>query len=364
LGREDAGSSISDRNGEEAIMGNQAFIDRLLPAPVNGGFMMDDYWVWCGSVIQGEDGRFHMFASRWPKGLSFVPHWLTNSEVVRAVSDSPEGPYKFQEVVLPPRGREYWDGRMTHNPSICKCADTYLLYYTGTTYDGNTPTPECQEPNHSPKKFQARRNQRIGLATAKSVYGPWKRREEPILLPRDGKWDGLMTTNPAPCVREDGSVLLNYKSTAFEGDLLRMGVASADRFDGEYRRLKEDPIFQFDSTGDYFEDGFVWLENGLYHIVMKDMTGGTCGEKHAGVHAVSHNGVDWSVGGNPKAYSRSVLWSDGTVVQQGSLERPQLLIQDGIPTHLFAATADGPGGFTRASRTWNMVIPLKVNPKE
>lgn len=29
-----------------------------------------------------------------------------------------------------------------------------------------------------------------------------------------------------------------------------------------------------------------------------------------------------------------------------------------IPTHLFAATADGPGGFRNADNTWNMVIPL------
>jgi hypothetical protein len=71
----------------------KTFRRRLLPAPLNGGFRMNDYWVWCGSVVKGEDGRFHMFASRWPRGLSFSPHWLTNSEIVRAVSDKPEGPY-------------------------------------------------------------------------------------------------------------------------------------------------------------------------------------------------------------------------------------------------------------------------------
>ncbi len=61
-----------------------AFYQRLQPAPAGGGFAMKDYWVWCGSVIRGEDGRYHMFASRWPKSLPFVPHWVTSSEVVRA----------------------------------------------------------------------------------------------------------------------------------------------------------------------------------------------------------------------------------------------------------------------------------------
>mgnify|MGYP000435177835 CR=1 FL=1 len=77
-----------------------AFIDRILPVPVSGGFRMTDYWVWCGSVIQGEDQRYHMFAARWPKELPFFDGYKTHSEVVRAVSDTPEGPYVYQEQVL------------------------------------------------------------------------------------------------------------------------------------------------------------------------------------------------------------------------------------------------------------------------
>ncbi len=35
--------------------GNRPFSDILLPAPVGGGFSMDDYWVWGASVIKGQD---------------------------------------------------------------------------------------------------------------------------------------------------------------------------------------------------------------------------------------------------------------------------------------------------------------------
>jgi hypothetical protein len=60
-----------------------------------------------------------------------------------------------------------------------------------------------------------------------------------------------------------------------------------------------------------------------------------------------------------------VVWDDGSVTVQGSLERPQLLFHDGgagiaHATHLFCATGDGPGGFRNATRTWNMVLPLKT----
>ncbi|HEX3086046.1 MAG TPA: GDSL-type esterase/lipase family protein, partial [Pyrinomonadaceae bacterium] len=40
------------------------FQSRLLPAPLNGGLRLDGFWVWCGSVIKGDDGKYHMFASR------------------------------------------------------------------------------------------------------------------------------------------------------------------------------------------------------------------------------------------------------------------------------------------------------------
>ena len=77
------------------------FHDKLLPAPMDGGFKMDGYWVWCGSVIKGDDGKYHMFASRWPKPPGFGPYWLTNSEIVHAISDKPAGPYKFSDVRSP-----------------------------------------------------------------------------------------------------------------------------------------------------------------------------------------------------------------------------------------------------------------------
>ena len=43
---------------------SMAFIDRILPAPKNGGFSDPDYWIWGASVIKGEDGNYHLFASR------------------------------------------------------------------------------------------------------------------------------------------------------------------------------------------------------------------------------------------------------------------------------------------------------------
>jgi len=335
------------------------FADKLLPAPLKGGFAMDGYWVWCGSAIRGEDGRYHLFASRWSHGVSFNPHWLTNSEIVRASADKPEGPYQFEEVVFSPRGEHFWDGRMTHNPTIHRWRDNYLLFYIGTTYAGATPDAAHPMTNQSPMRLEARANQRIGVAVSKSVKGPWKRMEQPILQPRPGKWDALMTTNPAPCVHEDGSVLLVYKSAIDQKGLLTLGLARAPRFDGTYERVLDGPMFDFSATGDHVEDAFVWHGKSGYQLIMKDMKGGICGEAGGGIHAVSQDGIKWQVSKPAMAWSRNVKWSDGVVREQARFERPQLLIEGGKPTHLFCATGTSIGSGP-LERTWNMVIPLKA----
>ena len=64
-----------------------------------------------------------------------TPNWLLNCEIVRASSDTPQGPYQFEEVVLGAHDPAFFDGRNQHNPSIKKWGDTYYLYYFGATYN-------------------------------------------------------------------------------------------------------------------------------------------------------------------------------------------------------------------------------------
>lgn len=340
------------------------FQDRLLPAPRSGGFSLDDFWIWCGSVVRGEDDRFHMFAARVPKAMPFSPHWLFNSEIVRASSDVPEGPYHFEEVVFERRDRQFFDGLNTHNPTIHRIGDEFALFYMGCTYDEPIPDPndpttwvvgEARDRRYQPTWA----NKRIGLATSQSVFGPWKRRDTPLLEPRTGHWDAIATTNPAVCILEEGSAFMLYKSRTETGGNLHLGVAFAPHWSGPYRALSDEPIFVFDDPEQHLEDPYLWRENGVFNVIMKDMTGGICGEEHAGIHATSPDCLHWTFSTPAKAYSRRVLWDDGETTLQGSFERPQLLIQNGVPTHLFAATADGPGGFWNASKTWNMCVPLR-----
>lgn len=334
--------------------------ERMLPAPLNGGFRMKNYWVWDPSIVKGEDGLYHMFASRWSKDYGFG-NWVTNSEIVRAVSKSPAGPYEFAEVVLPARGKKFFDGCTTHNARIVKSGAYYLLYYFGNTYSEPSPEPGIDVwANGLAQK--AWMNKRIGMAWSTSVYGPWTRSDQTILEPRPGRWDASITSNPSPVALPDGSIYLMYKSSQKDHNPpLLLGAAGARSFKGPYERLSDKPLFEFHTKGqpdNDVEDPFVWWENDHYELIMKDRFGHICGEEGGGIHALSKDGIKWELANPVKAYSKHILWEDGSKTIQANFERPFLLFEEGKATHLFAATGAGSKPY-QLEESWNMVIPLK-----
>lgn len=340
------------------------FQRRILPAPIGKGFKQEGYWVWCGSVAEGEDGRYHMFAARWPKEYPFFHGYLAASEIVRASADEPEGPYRFDEVVLPERGAGYWDGRMTHNPFIVKYGDEFLLFYIGATYEGNTPTREEMDalrlrPGGNGRNFPWYSSIRIGMARASSVFGPWQRPDKPTFNSDPQGWDNSVVTNPSPCLSPDGRILLYYR-----GSGCKLGLAIAPSPDAPFLRQGAEPIVAL-GEGIEIEDPFVFWDDDHYEMVCKDLNGNVTGEFHATAHLISDDGVDWALAPQPKAWSRSIRWDDGTTTTQASIERPFILFCQNRSAYLFAATADGPGphdgrpGHYFAKNTWNMVIPLK-----
>lgn len=334
---------------------------RLAGAQRTPAFESPGYWVWGSSVVRSDDGKYHMFVSRFPKSLPFHPGWMVASEIVHAVADVPQGPYTFSDVALPARGAQYWDGRSTHNPRILKYNGKYYLIYMGSTHPFAEPTYE-QLTLDSPWCTVGRTNKRIGLAVADSPYGPWKRSDEPILKTEPNTFYSLLTSNPSPIIQEDGSVMMIFKGRHYEGNThsdMALGIAYAPSIEGPYTVLNnKQPIFQVDGQGEA-EDPFLWKDAKGYHAIFKDHVAKFTGEQGGGVMAHSKDGIQWTVDKSPKAYSRTVEWEDGKVEMQGQLERPFLLFENGKATHAFFATMDGPGGFENATRSWNMVIPLK-----
>lgn len=335
-------------------------IEKLLPAPSEGAFSMDGYWVW-GSAVVEDKGVYHMYATRVPVKYKFHPGWMVNAEIVHAVSDKLEGPYRFSEIALERRGAQYWDGMATYNPHISKYKEKYYLYYGGTRHPYEDPT---DQELTLPSKWciSSRFNKRVGLAVSDSPYGPWKRSNKPVLDTEPNTFYSYIASNPAPVILPDGQVYMLFKGrrTLENGKYSRMqlGVAHASSPEAPFKVLNDnEPVFKFEGQGEA-EDPFLWYEDGCFYTVFKDQVGSYTGERGAGVKAWSKDCINWKVCEPAKAYSKEVLWSNGTKTKQGNLERPFIFFRKGKPLCIFFATMGGTGAGFNGEKAWNLVIPI------
>lgn len=352
---------VSCQSSEPEKWSNDIY-QRIGIAPVGGGLAMDDYWVWGSSVLKGDDGLYHMYASRWPNNLPFHPGWMVASEVVHATATTPEGPYTYHDVAIGARGAKYWDGRSAHNPRVVKYKDTYVMFYMGSTHPFADVDSAAQLTLDSHYTIVARSNKRIGIATSQSPNGPWIRRDKCILDTQPDTFYEFLTSNPAPWIDEDGKVTLLFKSRQYNEEFpyhssMKIGLATADNFEGPYTVTVNEPVFSIDKMGE-IEDPYLWKDNTGFHMIAKDMRGTLTDHHHAGILAHSVDAQHWELDEQPLAYPRTITWDNDTTVLMGQLERPFALIEEGTITHLFFAAMDGKGGFGNGKKTWNMVLPL------
>jgi len=309
-----------------------AFAKRL--KPLGRILELEGYYVWCASPIVASDGKIHVFFSRWDakKGMG---GWINGSEIAHAVAEKPEGPYSDIETILAPRGEGFFDGTTCHNPHIQLVDGKYCLFYIGNS-NGKTNT------------------KRIGLATADSLSGPWKRPDKPLLEAGEpGSWDDHCTSNPAFLKHPNGQYWLYYKSwnteeyeqpvdPAIRGNR-KYGLAIADRLEGPYVKYSGNPILDYSKLGNnrQLEDGNVFMENDRFYMLARDM--GRF-DHEVGIILESGDGIHWS---EPKicylGYSHYLQQppAPSNLKKYGRFERPQILMQNGHPTHLFVATQGG-----------------------
>jgi len=325
----------------------------LQPAPESAKLIDPDYYIWCGAMVRGDDGKYHLYYSRWPRRLGHYA-WVTHSEIAHAAGDSPTGEFRHVSVVLPARGKEYWDGLCTHNPTILRAGDRYYLYYMGNT--GDDVAMKTLNWNH-------RNNQRIGVAVAESPNGPWQRFDQPIVgVSADPQApDSLVATNPSVARRPDGGYLMVYKAVGrqrplpFGGPVVHL-TATSDSPTGPFTKQLR-PIFTTPGVDFPAEDPFVWYDYAArrYHAVVKDNNGHFTKAGKSLALWESMDGFDWRLSAHPLVTTTAITWTDGRQQKVNSLERPQLLFgPDGRPAMLLGAVDEDP---TRP-HSYNLRIPL------
>ncbi|QDT68860.1 soluble pyridine nucleotide transhydrogenase [Planctomycetes bacterium MalM25] len=307
------------------------FAARIGEAPESARFSDPDHYIWGGSLVVGDDGKYHLFYSRWPRELGHYA-WVTHSEIAHAVADEPLGEMRHVGVALPARGAEHWDGLCTHNPTVHRFDGKYYLYYMGNTGDGRASKS---------LNWTHRNQQQIGVAVADSPEGPWERFDQPLIAPTPGFIDAVCASNPSVTRRPDGGYLMVYKAVAGKGKAPGYGpvlhvVATSDSPTGPFIKHPT-PIFAKSGVKFPAEDPYVWCDGSRYWAIVKDFAGHFTKRGKSTALFVSDDGFSWRLAKHPLVATTEVRWSGGVTQPLNSLERPQLLFENGEPTVLLFA---------------------------
>ncbi|MDO6818511.1 glycoside hydrolase family protein [Zobellia sp. 1_MG-2023] len=235
------------------------FMDRFLPMPDLGGMTSNTWgapgvvprdinngvesplWSYWGgnTLLEQEDGKYHLFVCRWPENADNGHMAYHDSRVVHGVSESPFGPFKI--------AGEVGHG---HNPTwyVTK-KGRYVLYVIDKYY------------------------------VAQHINGPWK--EGQFEFDKRGRETSSASNFMHNCTfaqREDGSFLMvnRHGYPYFSKD----GLA-------KWNMVGEKSVYP--PVEGKYEDPVIWKDNVQYHLIVNDWLG------RIAWYLRSKDGVDWKV---------------------------------------------------------------------
>lgn len=301
-------------------------------------------WTWGMAPIYDDDGKLHIFNSVIPSPGS----WIKESKIVHWVADKPEGPYTLLGDLFVSDDASY------HNPQISKVGNTYVLVFLLNRY---------KDENGS--------KQEVGIATAKSPYGPWT--ESPLnpVIPAAGKMGDytiVHASNPSFVVTPAGKFRIYYKSMTdrypIKKGFREMSFAESDQIEGPYVNYEHNPVISYMDEKVDIEDPYAFYYNGMYYMIVEDRQGVRDmlmgnqippeklkkGGYRPGLIYKSKDGIHWD---EPQVgYQTNEIYFGHELARS---ERPSILWKDGKPECLFLACHDdkpSAGYFVRI-KDWN-----------
>ena len=196
-----------------------------------------------GDIIQGEDGRYHLFVSGWVADSARQDKLMPDSMIYQAISEKPQGPYKMLRSI----------GAGCH-PEVFKLADnSYMISVQG------------------------------GYYSAKSLEGLWTfhtfgfdSRNRPAVK---------TTSHWSLARRKDNSFLM----VSQEG-----GVWVSQSGVSTYNGVTDEGVFPLVATD--YDDWVVWRDNVQYHLLLGNHENSQCYYMRSldGLHWVIESKLDYS----------------------------------------------------------------------
>lgn len=320
----------------------------------------ENYNVWGTNILKGKDGKYHAIYSRWLKSRGHHG-WVTHSEIAHAVSDNLTGPYKFKNLVLPPRGNEYWDGECTHNPHVIENDGKYYLYHMGNKGSGywaTTPDDRMPSIRDDEEWWVNRNNQRIGLAVTDDLNGEWTRFDKPLIDATGNRW---MTSTPTVSKRTDGKFLMVYKYVEEHPKFKNGKVVHVTAISSSPKGPFKDtgvPFITHPTASFAIDDHLEWLHNGNYYCIAKDSRGAWSDYPDGSTMLFESDdmGLDWKPAQNFLVLKAGeIKWTDGTsTFCDRTADMPKFYMENGIPKALIIAVLP-----KDSEISFSLVIPLK-----
>ncbi len=111
-----------------------------------GDASMKNWYYWDGSIVKDDEGKYHMYASRWDQKNYHSQGWRKKSKATHAVADKAIGPYKDLGMTWP----YWWEGR-AHNTIGLKMHDGRYAMVTSEITNGEV---FISENPYGPFKFE------------------------------------------------------------------------------------------------------------------------------------------------------------------------------------------------------------------
>jgi hypothetical protein len=268
--------------------------------PLNGleDQTLKQWYYWDGKIIQGPDGKYHMFASRWDQAKGHGGWW--GSCAVQGVSDNITGPYVDQGLLWPEN-----QGGRGHNVTALVLPDGRYAVVVSETRPGD-------------------------VFVSQSVDGPWQQLGS-LQFDTNGVSTRGATSNDSIMVRPDG----NFEIIARPGAIMisTNGILGPYKIQGGsiYPGIAGLPQYNL-------EDPVIWYSGGLYHVLVN------CWSERKSFHLTSPDGIThWTNRG--LAYDPDkdfIRYTDGTVNHWNKIERPNVYLENGHVAYFTFAVIDVP----------------------